>query len=100
MAQLHIYDIIRRPVITEKSTEMAEIENKYVFEVDSRANKIQIKEAVEEIFELEGQVIKVNTMVMPAKRGRRAQNAYIRSRQWKKAVVTLADGASIELFDV
>ena len=100
MAELHIYDIIRRPVITEKSTAMAEIENKYVFEVDSRANKIQVKEAVEEIFELEGQVIKVNMMVMPAKRGRRAQNAYIRSRQWKKAVVTLADGASIELFDV
>ena len=100
MAELHIYDIIRRPVITEKSTEMADTENKYVFEVDSRANKIQVKEAVEEIFELEGQVIKVNMMVMPAKRGRRAQNAYIRQRQWKKAVVTLADGASIELFDV
>ena len=100
MAELHIYDIIRRPVITEKSTLIAEAENKYVFEVDRRANKIQIKEAVEEIFELDDQVVKVNTMVMPAKRGRRGRNSYIRSRQWKKAVVTLEEGVTIELFNV
>jgi len=100
MAELHLYDVIRRPVITEKSTAMVDNENKYVFEVDSRANKIQIKEAVEEIFELEGQVLKVNTMVMPAKRGRRGRNMYIRSRQWKKAVITVVDGISIELFNV
>ena len=100
MAELHLYDVIRRPVITEKSTAMVDDDNKYVFEVDSRANKIQIKEAVEEIFELEGQVLKVNTMVMPAKRGRRGRNMYIRSRQWKKAVITVVDGVSIELFNV
>ncbi len=100
MAELHIYDIIRRPVITEKSTLMVEVENKYVFEVDGRANKIQVKEAVEEIFDLDGQVVKVNTMVMPAKRGRRGRNSYIRSRQWKKAVVTLEEGVTIELFNV
>ena len=100
MAELHLYDVIRRPVITEKSTEMADGDNKYVFEVAQKANKIQVKEAVEEIFDLEGKVIKVNTMVMPAKRGRRGRNSYIRSRQWKKAVVTLEDGVSIELFNV
>jgi large subunit ribosomal protein L23 len=100
MAELHLYDVIRRPVISEKSTAMVDNENKYVFEVDSRANKIQIKEAVEEIFELEDQVLKVNTMVMPAKRGRRGKNVYIRSVQWKKAVVTVEDGVSIELFNV
>ena len=92
-------DVIRRPVITEKSTELADRQNKYVFEVARNANKIQVKEAVEEIFELEGKVIKVNMMVMPAKRGRRGRNTYIRSRQWKKAVVTLEDGVSIELFN-
>ncbi|MYA93528.1 MAG: 50S ribosomal protein L23 [Chloroflexi bacterium] len=97
---MHIYDIIRRPVITEKSALMVEAENKYVFEVDGRANKIQIKEAVEEIFDLDDQVVKVNTMVMPAKRGRRGRNTYIRSRQWKKAVVTLQEGVTIELFNV
>lgn len=100
MAELHLYDVIRRPVITEKSTVMVDQDNKYVFEVNSKANKIQIKEAVEEIFELEGQVLKVNTMVMPAKRGRRGRNTYIRSRQWKKAIVTVVDGVTIELFNV
>jgi large subunit ribosomal protein L23 len=100
MAELHVYDVIRRPLITEKTAEMAERLNKYVFEVDKQANKIQVKDAVEEIFDLEGKVIKVNTMLMPAKRGRRGRNSYIRSRAWKKAVVTLEDGVSIELFDV
>lgn len=100
MAELHLYDVIRRPVITEKTTALADDENKYVFEVARKANKIQIKAAVEEIFELEGQVLKVNTMVMPAKRGRRGQNWYIRSRRWKKAIVTVADGVTIELFNI
>lgn len=100
MPELHLYEVIRRPVITEKSTALSEADNKYVFEVASNANKIQIQTAVEEIFELEGKVIKVNTMVMPAKRARRGRNWYIRSRQWKKAIITLEEGASIELFNV
>ena len=100
MAELHLYDVIRRPLITEKTAEMVDGQNKYVFEVAKNANKIQVKDAVEEIFDLEGKVIKVNTMLMPAKRGRRGRNSYIRSRAWKKAVVTLEDGVSIELFDV
>ena len=99
MPELHLYDVIRRPVITEKSTQMAEVLNKYVFEVARNANKIQVKEAVEEIFDLEGKVVKVHMMVMPAKRGRRGRNSYIRARQWKKAVVTLEEGVSIELFN-
>lgn len=100
MPELHLYDVIRRPVITEKSTELAEAQNKYVFEVARKANKIQVKEAVEEIFDLEGKVIKVNTMIMPAKRGRRGRNTYVRSRAWKKAIVTLEEGVSIELFNI
>lgn len=100
MPELHLYDVIRRPVITEKSTALVEAQNKYVFEVARNANKIQVKEAVEEIFDLEGKVIKVNTMIMPAKRGRRGRNTYVRSRAWKKAIVTLEEGVSIELFNV
>ncbi len=100
MAELHLYDVIRRPVITEKTTGMVDNDNKYVFEVARKANKLQVKEAVEVIFELEGKVLKVNTMNMPAKRGRRGRNQYIRSRQWKKAIVTLEEGVSIELFNV
>ena len=97
MAELHIYDVIRRPVITEKSSVQSDELNQFVFEVAHEANKIQIKEAVEVIFEVS--VTKVNTMVMPAKRGRRGRNWYMRSKQWKKAVVTLAEGDTIELFN-
>lgn len=97
MPDLHIYDVIRRPVITEKSTVQADDLNQYVFEVAPNANKIQVKEAVEVIFDVT--VLKVNTMVMPAKRGRRGRNWYMRSKQWKKAVVTLAEGDEIELFN-
>jgi large subunit ribosomal protein L23 len=95
---LHLYDVIRRPVITEKSHGMAEDLRHYVFEVDPRANKIQIKEAVERIFDVD--VLKVNTMVMPAKRGRRGRKFYIRSKSWKKAVVAVAPGQEIGLFNV
>ena len=99
MSELHIYDVLRRPIITEKSNEMSEDEytnKKYVFEVASKANKIQVREAVEFIFEVD--VKKVNMMVMPAKRGRRGRSWYIRSKQWKKAIVTLEDGQEIKLF--
>lgn len=97
---LHLYDIIRRPVITEKSHMIADENNQYVFEVDMRANKIQIKEAVEVIFDVD--VIKVNTMVMPTKKGgrMRGRRAFTRSAAWKKAVVTVPQGQSISLFNV
>jgi large subunit ribosomal protein L23 len=97
MADLHIYDVIKRPVITEKSSVQADDLNQYVFEVAPNANKIQIKEAVEVIFEVE--VTKVRTMIQPAKRGRRGRKWYVRSRQWKKAIVTLAEGDEIDLFN-
>ena len=97
MADLHIYDVLRRPVVSEKTAVMTDEKNQYVFEVAEESNKIQIKEAVEVIFEVE--VVKVNTMIVPAKRGRRGRNWYLRSKQWKKAVVTLATDQTIELFN-
>jgi large subunit ribosomal protein L23 len=97
MADLHIYDVLRRPIVSEKTAVMTDVQNQYVFEVAEEANKIQIKEAVEVIFEVE--VVKVNTMIVPAKRGRRGRNWYLRSKQWKKAVVTLAEDQKIELFN-
>jgi large subunit ribosomal protein L23 len=84
-------------VVSEKTAVMTDERNQYVFEVADEANKIQIKEAVEVIFEVE--VVKVNTMIVPAKRGRRGRNWYLRSKQWKKAVVTLATDQKIELFN-
>ena len=97
MADLHIYDVLRRPVVSEKTAVMTDEKNQYVFEVAEEANKIQIKEAIQVIFEVE--VVKVNTMIVPAKRGRRGRNWYLRSKQWKKAVVTLATDQKIELFN-
>jgi len=97
MPELHIYDVLLRPVITEKTNDLME-ENKYVFEVAQGANKIQIRDAVTEIFEVT--VEKVNTLIMPAKRGRRGRKYYRRKSQWKKAIVTLVDGDTIQLFNV
>lgn len=98
MAELHIYDILRRPVISEKSNVMAGEMGQFVFEVAPNANKIQIREAVEVIFGVD--VVKVNTMIMPAKRGRRGRKWYKRSQQWKKAIVTLEPGQTIGIFNV
>ena len=101
MPELHPYDVIRRPIVTEKSNVLHSIYNQFVFEVAMNANKHQITEAVELIFEIpRNDILKVRTMVMAAKRGRRGRKEYVRQRTWKKAIVTLADGQSIELFNV
>lgn len=101
MPELHPYDVILRPVVTEKSTIMQDDDNQFVFEVAKNANKFQIKESVELVFGIDREdILNVRTMVMPAKRGRRGRKMYIRRRQWKKAVVTLAEGVNIELFNV
>jgi large subunit ribosomal protein L23 len=101
MPELHPYDVIRRPVITEKSTIMQDADNQFVFEVALNANKFQVKEAVELIFGIDpDDILQVRTMVMPAKRGKRGRKFYIRQRQWKKAVVTLSEGISLEIFNV
>jgi len=95
---LHLYDIIKRPVITEKSHEMATVYNKYAFEVDMRANKIQIAEAVFKIFDVD--VLDVKTMIIPIKRGRRGRRVYTRQGAWKKAIVTVRPGQTIAAFNL
>ncbi len=94
-----IYEILRRPILTEKSTHQYKKLNQYVFEVSLDANKRMIKEAVEELFDVK--VEKVNTMIMPAKRSRRPQSRRltVRSSAYKKAIVTLAEGDSIQAFE-
>jgi large subunit ribosomal protein L23 len=92
---LHPYAVIRRPIITEKSTELAEI-SQYVFEVDPRANKLQVKEAVEIGFNVV--VRRVNTMTVRGKKRRFGRHQGVQ-RDWKKAVVTLAAGYQIKLFE-
>ena len=93
----NVYDIIRRPVITEQS--MADVaDKKYVFMVDIDSNKTEIKEAVETIFGVK--VAKVNTLNMDGKEKRMGRMPAGRRPSWKKAVVTLtADSKTIELFE-
>lgn len=90
------HQIIRRPIITERASEMQESQRKYVFEVRSDANKIDIQRAVETVFEVD--VSKVNTIMMRGKAKRLGRFAG-RRPNWKKAVVTLAAGHSIDFFE-
>jgi large subunit ribosomal protein L23 len=91
---MNSYDILRRPVITEKSTMLGEL-GQYVFEVARDANKIQIKQAVEEIFKVN--VVSVNTINVPGKERRMGKTKGFSSPK-KKAIVTLRPGQKIELF--
>ena len=94
-SELHPYAVLLRPLITEKSTMLAG-DDKYVFEVDLRANKNQIKEAVELAFDVK--VADVNTMKMKGK-NKRFGRRVTKQPDWKKAIVTLQAGHSIELFE-
>ena len=94
---MDIYQIIRRPVITEKNSKLARLYNQYAFEVDRSANKLQIKSAVEEAFGVK--VLMVNTSVIPGKR-RRWGRRVVHKPAWKKALVTLYPGQTIQGFEV
>ena len=92
---MNAHQIIVRPLITEKNTNLMAL-NKYSFEVDRSANKYQIKQAVETVFNVS--VVKVHTMNMRGKLRRRGQQ-FGYTADWKKAIVTLAEGDRIELFE-
>ena len=87
-------DIIKAPIITEKSTALASDEKTYVFKVDVKANKSQIKDAVEKIFNVK--VESVNTVNVHPKKKRVGRHAGM-TNKYKKAIVTLKDGNKIEL---
>jgi large subunit ribosomal protein L23 len=87
--------VIRRPIVlTEKSNRLRE-QNQVVFEVARDANKIQIRDAVEKLFKVK--VARVNTLVMRGK-DRRMGRGYAKMQNWKKAMVTLKEGHSIDFF--
>ena len=91
--------ILIKPVITEKADALSEKSGKYTFVVDRGANKIEIKKAVSELYSVE--VAKVNTMIMPSKaRNRNTKRGFIQGRVsgYKKAIVTLAEGETINFF--
>lgn len=91
------HQVIIRPVISEKSYNLIETENQYTFRVDRRANKSQIKNAIEEAFEVTVQ--RVNTANVNSKPKRQGLTSG-RTASWKKAVVKLAEGDRIEMFEV
>ena len=92
---MHLYEVLRRPVLTEKSTALQE-SNKYVFEVARGSTKPQITEAVEKAFKVK--VTKVNVMTVAGK-SRRVGRRVVYSPDWRKAVVTLKLGDKIGFFE-
>ena len=90
------YEIIKSPLITEKGTIQKEINNQLTFEVDRRANRVEIRHAVEKVFNV--RVLKVRTMQMKGKT-KRVGRTLGKRRDWKKAIVTLAKGENIEFFE-
>jgi large subunit ribosomal protein L23 len=94
-----LYDVLRRPIVTEKTNYMNTELHQYVFEVTSDTNKNLVKDAVEEIFDVD--VVRVNIVNVPAKRTRRFRNRRLKVRRsgYKKAIVTLAPGDTIEIFE-
>jgi large subunit ribosomal protein L23 len=94
-----VYDVLRRPIITEKSSYQSGKLGQYVFEVHGRASKTQIKEAVETLFDVN--VTRVNVLNVPSRRTRRARSRRVMVRRSgiKKAIVTLAAGQTLPVFE-
>lgn len=93
---MDLYSVIIQPVVTEKSTTVKEEGNKYIFKVDPRATKVDIRNAVEKMFKVK--VSEVRTINVGGKR-KRMGRIFGRRQDWKKAIVTLAPGASIDIFE-
>ena len=90
------YQIIHKPIITEKSTRLMDTDNKYMFRVDPSANKMEIGRAVETLFNVK--VVSVNTINVRGKPRRLRYGQEGKRSNWKKAIVKLKEGDSIELF--
>lgn len=89
------FDIIRTVRLTEKSTLLTEKGNKYVFEVNPAANKVEIKQAIESLFQKK--VVSVNTANYAGKKKRERRADFGRRPHWKKAIVTLKEGEKLDL---
>jgi len=92
------YHIVKYPLITEKSTILREEKDKYTFRVDRRANKLEIKDAIETIFP-GVEVVAVNTLNVRGKPKRFRSNRRGRKPDWKKAIVTLSPGDTIDIYE-
>ncbi len=94
-----IYDVLRRPLVTEKSSYQSGKMNQYSFIVADNATRTQIKDAIETLYDVS--VVRVNVINVPAKRGRRlrSRRLLVRKAAYKKALVTLAEGQRLEIFE-
>ncbi len=96
---MKLADVLIRPVLSEKVNKLTEKFNRYTFIVDKKANKLEIKKAVEEFYGI--QVEEVNTLVMPSKaKSRNTKSGIVSGRKpaKKKAIVTVAEGETIDLY--
>ena len=93
---MDVYQVLKRPLITEKGTRQKEQSNQMIFEVDRRANKVMVRNAVESIFRVK--VLSVKLMSVKGKERRVGRNAG-RRPDWKKAIVRLGPGENIEFFE-
>ena len=92
---MHLYEVLRRPLVTEKTTTL-QAENKFAFEIAEGANKLQVKQAVEKAFNVK--VNSVNVLTVPGKM-RRVGRRVVMTPSWKKAIVTLRPGDKISIFE-
>jgi len=94
-----IYEVLRRPLVTEKSSYQSGKLNQYSFVVANTATRTQVKDAVETLYDVN--VVRVNIINVPAKRGRRlrSRRLLVRKVGYKKAVITLADGQTLQIFE-
>jgi large subunit ribosomal protein L23 len=94
-----LYDVLRRPLVTEKSSYQSGKLNQYSFIVADTATRKQVKDAIETIYDVT--VLRVNVINVPAKRGRRlrSRRLLVRKPAYKKAVVTLAEGQTLQIFE-
>ncbi|MCX6011126.1 MAG: 50S ribosomal protein L23 [Chloroflexi bacterium] len=93
---MHLSEVLRRPLVTEKNTAIQAPQGKYAFEVATGANKNQVKLAVEKAFKVN--VAQVNVLTVPGRR-RMMRGRTVVTPSWKKAIVTLKPGDKIELFE-
>jgi large subunit ribosomal protein L23 len=93
-----VYDVIRRPMVTEKSNYQSSKLHQYTFEVDKHATRTLVKDAIETLFDVK--VVRVNILNTAAKRSRRRnRRLLVRDPGFKKAIVTLAEGSTLEMFE-
>jgi large subunit ribosomal protein L23 len=94
-----VYDVLRRPLVTEKTSYQSGKLNQYSFIVADDATRSQVKDAIETIYDVN--VVRVNVINVPPKRGRRlrSRRLLVRKPAYKKAVITLAEGQTLQIFE-